>query len=353
MSKINYSFGERFLHRLALEKPWIGQISLDLELLAFGKGDLGSGDQPVFISGLARAGTTILMRTFYDTGIFRSITYRDMPFVLMPGIWKRLSRIFHQQEALKERAHGDGVFVNFDSPEAFEEIFWRTFCADDYIFENHLRPHHINQEVISLFQAFVSQVVLSADDPKQRRYLSKNNNNILRLGTIRRAFPEGLILIPFRDPVQQSISLLQQHIKFCNINAKDHFASDYMRWLGHHEFGATHKPFWFDNDFSIFDPEYGSHNVHYWLAIWCSAYSYILKLAPSGSLFVNFEELCRIPEVILKNLFNKAGLSSKAWTIAEKIKAPEFKTADNINEELRSQANSVHRKLLAKAVQRF
>ena len=27
----------------------------------------------------------------------------------------------------KERAHGDGIKVSTESPEAFEEVFWKTF----------------------------------------------------------------------------------------------------------------------------------------------------------------------------------------------------------------------------------
>ena len=30
-----------------------------------------------------------------------------------------------------ERAHGDGIKVSTESPEAFEEVFWMTFDEDD------------------------------------------------------------------------------------------------------------------------------------------------------------------------------------------------------------------------------
>ena len=33
---------------------------------------------------------------------------------------------------LKERAHGDGIKVSTESPEAFEEVFWKTFSDEEY-----------------------------------------------------------------------------------------------------------------------------------------------------------------------------------------------------------------------------
>ena len=57
------------------------------------------------------------------------------------------------------------------------------------------------------FIRYVGAVLVS--DPEGRtRYLSKNNNNILRLPALARAFPQALILIPFRDPLTHAASLL-------------------------------------------------------------------------------------------------------------------------------------------------
>ena len=103
----------------------------------------------VFIAGLARAGTTILMRSLYDTGLFRSLTYRDMPFVLMPITWSRFSSLLRAHKEEQVRAHGDRIKINFDSPEAFEEVFWMTFCKDDYIKADSLMPHDVDNEHIA------------------------------------------------------------------------------------------------------------------------------------------------------------------------------------------------------------
>jgi hypothetical protein len=354
MSKVDYPFFDRLFHRMALSLPWVGKVSMDLEQLFMSNKKLFQEGQPVFISGLARAGTTILMRAFYETGLFRSLTYRDLPFVLMPGIWKQISKLSMQNKEAKERAHGDGIMVSFDSPEAFEEIFWKTFCEYDYIFNDHIEPHLVSQEVISQFRTFVRQVVFSRDHPNQNRYLSKNNSNIFRLNAIREAFPEAKIIIPFRDPIQQSFSLFQQNNKISKMQEKDTFVRDYMEWLGHHEFGVTHKAFWFGKEFSMLETDYAPDNVNYWLATWVNTYRYILNSAPPDSIFFSFEEMCRSPKVILNHLFLQMDIPSKeASSVSEKIEAPRFNLVENINAELGDQAMKTYQDLSSRFNDKF
>lgn len=67
-----------------------------------------SEEKHVFISGLARSGTTILLNSIYESDIFASLTYSDMPFVLAPNLWAKLSPN-RRNNNFKERAHGDGI----------------------------------------------------------------------------------------------------------------------------------------------------------------------------------------------------------------------------------------------------
>jgi len=341
----DYNFGDRLLHRLVLGMPFISKVSFELDGILPGKGQDHPEEKHVFVSGLARAGTTILMRTFFDTGQFRSLTYRDMPFVLMPSLWKKLSKSFYKQEEAKERAHGDGIQVGFDSPEAFEEVFWRTFSGDDYIFENCLQPHSVNKELIDQFRLYVRRIIASSNDRNQQRYLSKNNNNILRLGAIRKAFPESLIIIPFRDPLQHAISLLNQHQKFCDRHSIDKFSYDYMRWLGHHEFGMTHKPFQFEKESRSSLTDYKANHINYWLNIWINTYYYLFQNAPSDSIFVCFEELCESPVPTLRYLFESAYLLLDEDVLNKTFNLPPTKEADGIDENMRNQAQGIYQDL--------
>ena len=73
---------------------------------------------------MARSGSTILLNSIYKTDIFASLTYADMPFVLAPNLWSKISLIRSKSNLiLKERAHKDGIKISTSSPEAFEEVF--------------------------------------------------------------------------------------------------------------------------------------------------------------------------------------------------------------------------------------
>jgi hypothetical protein len=349
----DYSFGERFLHRLALGMPLVTKASFEFDGLLFSNHSQSyQNEKHVFVSGLARAGTTILMRTLYETGQFRSLTYRDMPFVLMPGMWNKLSSFSHKHGDVKERAHGDGIYVDFDSPEAFEELFWRTFSGNEYIFDNCLQPHKVSHELIEQFRLYIRRIIDSSSNSNQRRYLSKNNNNILRLGAIRQAFPKSLIIIPFRDPVQQANSLLNQHRKFCARHAMDKFSYDYMRWLGHHEFGRTHKPFRFDKEDGFSLSDYKVDNINYWLNVWIGTYRYLLNSA-SDSIFVCFEDLCKSPADTLRSLFKSADLLFDGDRLSKVFNSPRINDVDGLNESLIDQAQIIYQDLRALALVRY
>jgi hypothetical protein len=351
LQKNDYNLGARLLHRLALGFPLLGKMSLEMDSLTSTPRPRTDIDtRHVFISGLARAGTTVLMREFYASGQFRSLTYRDMPFVLMPGLWKRLFGRFHTHGAARERAHGDGIEVDFDSPEAFEEVFWRTFSGDEYIFEGGLRPYTADQETISLFRSYIANVIASADHPSQVRYLSKNNNNILRLAAIRSAFPDAVIIIPFRSPGQQALSLLQQHQKFSAGNEADAFTVNYMKWLGHYEFGAGHRPFRFADAPARPGAHYPATDVNYWLGTWIDSYEELLRTAPAGAVFVSFERLCAEPEIIMPKLFALAAVGTNEGGIERAIRPQKAHVIDGLDPELLARAEDVYARLFERAL---
>ena len=282
MRKSGYGVLEKLLHHLTLGNRLIAEASFDLEQ-AFYHPPLSEviDGQHVFIAGLARSGTTMLMRRFYATGTFRSLTYRDMPFVLMPNVWRTMTGFRRRHMEKKERAHGDGIWIDFDSPEALEEVFWRVFAGDSFIKPDCLVPMTVEQETLMKFQRYVAAILAGGNAATQKRYLSKNNNNILRLGSIKKAFPHAFIVIPFRDPLQQANSLMQQHDRFHSMNQADPFIGSYMTWLAHHEFGPDHRPFRFSENPISYPP----NSLNYWLRIWHDTYDWLLHHAPGRLVF--------------------------------------------------------------------
>ena len=67
-----------------------------------------------------------------------------------------------------------------------------------------------------------------------------------RIGFLLATWPDATIIVPVREPVQHAASLLRQHGRFLEIHARDRFARDYMRGIGHFDFGANLLPVDFD-----------------------------------------------------------------------------------------------------------
>ncbi len=206
-----YSALDRLLHKLAFStrKAQIGLA--DVEDIIFrdrlARHEL---DRPLFITALPRAGTTLLLELCVASGEFASHTYRHMPFILIPMLWNRFSEGFRRSDAPRERAHGDGMLVSVDSPEAFEETAWIAFWPKHYK-RDRIIPWR--EEEDGIFRDFLENhfkkiVALSAkegdgmaDLPNSPpRYVSKNNLNIARIAWLARNFRDALFLIPFRDP---------------------------------------------------------------------------------------------------------------------------------------------------------
>ena len=339
--KGDYGTGSKLLHQMVLGNNFLAEALFDIERLLFSP-NITSEKPHVFVAGLARAGTTVLMRTLHENGKFTSLTYRDMPFILAPNLWRRISGFSRQDIGKRERAHGDGLTIDYDSPEALEEVFWRTFCGSDYITENSLIPMTADNETLDKFKTFVGLVL---NDTPDNCYLSKNNNNILRLDSIARAFPNALIIVPFRDPLQQAFSLLNQHKKFLKTHSEDPFAKKYMTWLAHHEFGADHRPFMFDG---TNEDEKNTQHLSYWLMIWIKTYSYLINNLPPQAVFLSYETLCDKSEVI----WEKFGEQINLVPYTDKISFT--KALHPINEsvpgDLLKQSNDIYKRLIVKSI---
>ena len=117
----------------------------------------------------------------------------------------------------------------------------------------------------------------------------KNNQNIKRVELISEIFTHSKILIPFREPIQHAYSLLTQHKKFINDSKNDKFISNYMKWIGHTEFGPNYIPIYnqnlnFQNDLEI----------NHWIEQWYLTYSdSIQSLKNKKNVhLISYEKLC-------------------------------------------------------------
>jgi hypothetical protein len=167
-----------------------------------------------------------------------------------------------------------------------------------------------DQDTIDEFRQYVALILNLYD---RERYLSKNNNSILRLASLVTAFPNSTLIIPFRDPVAHALSLLKQHEGFLKTHAESAFSRKYMTWLAHHEFGADHRRFDF-NDAQ--DKTYGDPlELSYWLDLWIEAHSYLIGQADKFGkqiMFFSYERLISAPEETRARLFSQLDLTPSA-----------------------------------------
>jgi hypothetical protein len=270
----NYSWLQQKLHQFALSSKFMREVMFDIESSVISPNQID--DNHIFVSGLARSGTTIILNAIYKSDEFSSLSYQDMPFVLATNLWSKLS-LNKKNNDLVERAHGDGIKVSTESPEAFEEVFWMTFDEGDKDTQ----------------EKFKNYVQLINQKYHKERYLSKNNQNIRRLELISNTFPNSKILIPFRNPTQHAYSLLSQHKRFIEDSKRDKFISNYMKWIGHTEFGPNYIPIHdknlcFEDDLSI----------NHWLEQWHLTYKHCFDNLKNNEnvYFVCYEKLCNASE---------------------------------------------------------
>lgn len=300
---------DRLLHRLAFASPGMQTALADAENRMFrDRIDLAHATRPVFVTSLPRAGTTVLLEALAQVPEFASATYRQMPFTLVPLLWSELTRRFRTSETLAERAHGDGIAVGFDSPEAFEEMLWMAFWPKHYG-KRSIAPWAAearNAEFESFFRRHMAKIVATGG-PEAQRYLSKNNANIARLGLLARLFPDGAAVIPVRDPAAQIASLIRQHRRFCDLHAREPFSRRYMEGIGHFDFGASLKPIAFAG--APLDPG-EADQPGFWLRYWIEAYESVLADAGEQAVFLDHDALSGEPEQHLPLLADALGLAA-------------------------------------------
>lgn len=356
----HYSMLDRLLHRLAFIHPGLQRTLGDVENDLFSK-QLAEVEltRPVFVTGLPRAGTTLLLELLYDTGLFASFTYRHMPFVLNPLLWDRLSARSRNKGELQERAHGDGMLVSFDSPEAFEEVLWINHLGKAISDGQAMRPLEPADLTDAFREAFVNLasklVCLKGSDMPvsstgSPRYLSKNNANLSRLAAIRSVFPDADLLLCYRHPSTHVASLHNQHLRFLDMHRDDPFAQHYMRMIGHHDFGANFRAIRFSREITL-DPK----EPMFWLQYWIDAYRHVLEYAPERTQFLGYESMLDNGAANLKHLAGRLGLddlSAEALTTsAARLRQPGSRGVplSDLSVDLAVEAEAIYDQLQARS----
>ncbi len=348
-----YSLVDRFLHGMAFSSPFVLRFASRLETAFVSSAHL-EPEAPIFITSLARGGTTSLLNALAQVPGIATHTYRDMPFLTAPVLWNRIAGGRRRQVTQRERAHGDGLTIDLDSPEAFEEVIWQLHWPEKYRMDRidlwSLNDRDVEAErFLTDHMRKIVRARLGKAPSQPFRYCSKNNANIARLGFLAEAFPGCRIVVPLRRPETHAASLLRQHRNFLAQQAEDDFIRRYMRDIGHFEFGLNLRPMMFAG----FDPEkYDPKTPDYWLDYWIHAFREVQTRLSEGQelLLVAQDKLRADPAHSLRSLFEALNLDADPEPLAKNfLSTPDKLTGDEFSAELIAEANQIYDDLCSRA----
>lgn len=281
-------------------------------------------DRPIYIAGLARSGSTILLESLARHPEVATHQYRDFPLLFAPLHWDRLFGRRQTAAAPEERAHQDRIRVTPSSPEAMEEVLWMAFFD-----QLHEAGHDQVLDAATMaprFEAFycahVKKMLLLR---RGRRYLAKGNYNVTRLAYLQKLFADARFLVPVRQPDWHVASLLKQHRLFADAERRDPRILRHMRRLGHFEFGLDRRAInTGDADAArAIERLWGEgRDVEAYARLWASVYGFVQdQLAADPALaaatrIVRYEALCDDPLSELAEIARHVGLTFPAADLA-------------------------------------
>ena len=267
--------------------------------------------KPVYVSGLARSGTTIVLEMLEKHPDLTSHRYSDFPNVWTP-YWRNylLQRTRREQPTAVERAHQDRIQVTNDSPEAVEEVLWMHFFPDCHADTkpNTLDEGISNPEFESFYRDHIRKLLAVRES---QRYLAKGNYNLGRFLYILKLFPDARFLIPYRDPLAHIASLAKQHDFFTQANTRDPRVAKQLAFSGHFEFGPQRRAIHFGDGArhrAITAAWADGREVEGWALYWAETYQFLMQQARThpgfakASLFLRYEDLCSRPREIVDRL---------------------------------------------------
>ncbi|MES1956518.1 sulfotransferase [Salinisphaera hydrothermalis] len=293
-------------------------------------------EAPIYIAGLARSGTTMLLELLAAHPDVATHKYRDFPPVFTPWLWDRwLARVPEKDESATERAHGDGIAVTSHSPEAFEEVLWMAFFehSHDPAYSNVLTRETSNPAFEKFYREHIRKILAIRDG---KRYVAKGNYNLMRLAYLQSMFADARFVLPVRDPVWHIASLMKQQTLF-EAGEKAHpRAIDHLRRVGHFEFGLDRRPI------NTGDPEAIERiealwregaEVEGWARYWAMVYGALADQLGADSQLagatqvVRYEPLCTDSKTVLADFYRHCDLDVDDATLesaSERLHLPDY-----------------------------
>ena len=280
-------------------------------------------DAPIYITGLARAGTTINLEMLSKHPDVITHRYIQIPLIYLPYVMTNFAKKTNVFTDMVERIHKDGIFVNRDSPEALEEVIWQDFFEKlhNANVSNIIDSKVSNRNFEKFYRNHISKMLLTHN---KSRYLTKNNYNVSRMEYLNKIFPKAKFLLIIRNPIDHIASLIKQNKLFEEFGAKYPHLVHFTQLIGHYEFGHYRKcinvgnfemvqklkKIWLTN----------SNDVKAWALYWVSIYSFVSdilnknKKLADATLIVRYDDLVNNPSETIDKILEHTQLKKEKFT---------------------------------------
>jgi hypothetical protein len=279
-------------------------------------------EKPVFVTGLARSGTTMMLTLLSQADGVATHRYRDFPLLFTPLAWNWFQdRVGADPGEARERPHRDRIRITKESADAFEEPLWQAFfrAAHDPAVCHVLDAQTRNPEFEACFASHLRKILHLRGGT---RYISKGNYNVARIGYLARLFPDARFVVPVREPVAHVASLVRQHELFCRYAADDPRVPAYLEAAGHYEFGPQRRPINLDAA-RIGEIEWAwraADDYGGYARQWAQVYGHVERLRRDPALagrimVVRYEDACARPRALCRELLDFCGLADSAGKV--------------------------------------
>ena len=322
---LNAYYIAKFLNRINPVVLFLDKIeSLILSRRVYNYND----ESPIYITGLARAGTTIILEMLSKHPAVATHRYIHIPMSYLPYIWTKFARKTKIFLDPVERIHKDGIMVNRESPEALEEVLWRRFfeSAHSETISNVLASNVSNSSFEKFYRNHISKMLLIQ---KKSRYLTKNNYNVTRMEYLLKLFPKSKFLLIIRNPIDHIASLIKQNKLFEKMGVEDPRLEHFTQLIGHYEFGRNRKSINVGN-FEMAQ-ELGkiwlknSSDEKAWAMYWASIYSFVSnilkknKKLADATLIVRYDDLVNNPSETIDKILEHTQLNKENFKKIKKF----------------------------------
>jgi hypothetical protein len=262
-------------------------------------------DRPIYVTGMARAGTTITLEMLSQHPDVAAHRYLHMVLPYAPHLIQLLANVLPLMKSPVERLHKDRMLVTRDSPEAVEEILWQRFFANavDETQSNILGSDTRHPEFERFYNEHIRKLIFNQ---RSTRYAAKNNYNVSRMEYLQRMFPDVRFIVVIRNPFDHIASLAKQDMILGALERADPRLLDWTKIIGHREFGSARICINLDSSETVRSIrhlwESPDTYAQGWAVYWNAVYSYVHEKLESNpelaeaTLVFRYEDLCEFPE---------------------------------------------------------